>query len=204
MHISWLGGTCFKIQTKAEEKDITILIDPYKPSTGSFPRNLSADIVLYTRGAAESITITGNPFVLDTPGECETNHVLLTSTYGKDNNHMLIRIDTEQMSVGHMGLANTQPTDADLELLGDVDILLLPVGGGMGYDADQAAKAVNAVEPRIVIPYAYKSDNDPTAHEVLPFLKELGATNGEPEKKVIIKKKDLPEEDTRVIVLAKE
>lgn len=204
MHISWLGGSCFKIQTKPQEKELTILIDPYKPRAGTFPQNLSADIVLYTRGAEGSIAITGNPFVLDTPGECETNHVLLTGTFGKDNHHMLIRIDTEQMSVGHMGLANTQPSDLDLELLGDVDILLLPVGGAPGYDADQAAKAVNAVEPRIVIPCAYKSDNDPTAHDVLPFLKELGATNGEPEKKVIIKKKDLPEEDTRVIVLAKE
>jgi len=35
-------------------------------------------------------------------------------------------------------------------------------------------------------------------------LKEIGSKNGSPEKKVILKKKDLPEEDTDVVVLEKE
>jgi hypothetical protein len=39
---------------------------------------------------------------------------------------------------------------------------------------------------------------------VQAFLKAMGVENGAEEKKVILKKKDLPEEETRVIVLLKE
>ncbi|MBT3539161.1 hypothetical protein HN481_03475 [Candidatus Parcubacteria bacterium] len=51
---------------------------------------------------------------------------------------------------------------------------------------------------------AFKSDNDKTAKPVDSFLKEIGSKNNEPEKKVILKKRDLPQEETEVIVLEKE
>ena len=63
---------------------------------------------------------------------------------------------------------------------------------------------MNVVEPRIIIPIWYTSDNDSTASPVSAFLKEFGAKDIVEEAKTIIKKKDLPQEDTRVIVLTKE
>src|SRR3989344_5520892 len=190
MHISWLGTTAVKIQTKPFDKDIILLIDPYKPKTGAFPRNLTAQIVLYTRGDKDSITISGVPFVLSIPGECETN--------------VILRIDAEEISVGHLGLANKSPSDEQLKVLSGVDILFVPVGGGAAYDAEQAIKAANAIEPRIIIPMNYHSDNDPKADKVNSFLKEMGAAGAKAEKKVILKKKDLPQDDTQVILLSKE
>jgi len=204
MHISWLGNTAIKIQVKPFDKDVTIVIDPYKPEKGAFPRSLTPEIGLYTRGQKNSVTLSGNPFILDTPGECETKGVLITASQGEKANDVKFRIDAEQMSVGHLGLANKPLTDKELEVLADVDILLIPVGGNDCYDAQTAVKVANRIEPKIIIPIAFKSDNDPKAKSVDDFLKEMGVSNGAPEKKFIIKKKNLPAEETQVVVLSKE
>lgn len=204
MHLSWLGATTIKIQTKPADSDVTVIIDPYRPSEGSFPRSLAPDIALFTSGESGAITLSGNPFILSTPGECETKGVLVTAVQGHTPEQTFFRIDTEYMSLGHLGRAAKELTDKQLEVLSDVDILIVPIGNMGCYDTEDAVKAVNAVEPRIVIPMLFKSDNDPTADGVQAFLKAMGSGNGVEEKKVILKKKDLPEEETRIIVLAKE
>ena len=184
MHISWLGNTAVKIQVKPFDKDVTIVIDPYKPEKGSFPRSLTPDIGLYTKGEKDSITLSGDPFVLDTPGECETKGVLITTVQSEKAEDIKIRLDAEQMSVGHLGLANKQLTEKELEVLADVDILLIPVGGDDCYDAQTAAKAATSIEPKIIIPIAFKSDNNTNARPVEDFLKEMGVASTAPEKKL--------------------
>jgi L-ascorbate metabolism protein UlaG (beta-lactamase superfamily) len=205
MHISWLGTTAIRLQAKPFDEDIVIVIDPYRPAKGDFPRNLMPHIGLFTRGEEETITLSGDPFLLSMPGEIDTKGILVSAVEGFDEKSTMLRIDAEQLSIGHLGLVNKQLTERQLNLLSDVDILFVPVGGKDCYDAEQAVKAVNSIEPRIVIPVAFKSDNDPDADSVEKFLKEIGSKNHEaPQKKVIIKKKDLPEEETRIIVLEKE
>lgn len=204
MHLSWLGGTAVKIQMKPFDQDVVLVIDPYKPTSGNFPRNLTANIVLYTRDEKDSITISGDPFTLSIPGECENKGVLITSVQGEKANETMFRIDAEDMNIGHLGLANKQLTDKQLEVLSGVDILFIPVGGQDCYDAEAAVKAINSIEPRIIIPIAFKSDNDTKSASVDNFLKEMGSASVSPEKKIIIKKKDLPEDETKIMVLAKE
>ncbi len=204
MHISWLGTTAIKLQTKPFDKDVTILIDPYKPAKGSFPRSLTADIALYTRTAKNSITVSGNPFSLETTGEVETHGVLITAVRGENAGHTMLRIDTERMSIGHLGLHEKELTDAQLEMLSGVDILFLPVGDMNCFGARSAVKAIQAIEPRVVIPMAYQSDNDTDAKGLDGFIKEVGVKPREEEKKVIIKKKDLPQEEMHVVVVSKE
>jgi len=204
MHISWLGTSAFKLQAKPFDKDVIIVIDPYKPSSGSFPRSLAPDIGLYTRGEKDSITLSGKPFILSTAGEIDVKGVLVTAVEGHGEGQTMLRIDVEQMSLGHLGLINKPLTERQLDILSDVDILCVPVGNDESFDAQAAMKAINAIEPKVVIPMAFKSDNDLKAKPVDAFLKEIGSKNGEPEKKVIIKKRDLPQEETQVIVLGKE
>lgn len=203
MHLSWLGNTAVKIQTKPSEQDVTIIIDPYKPDAGNFPRNLSTDIALYTNGEKNAISV-GTPFVMTTPGECETKDVLISAAQGDEPGKILYRIDSEDLSVGHLGMQKKDLTDAQLEVLSGVDILFVPVGGGESYDVSAAVKAINTIEPRIIIPINYQSENNPKADKVENFLREMGASNVKPEKKVIIKAKDLPQEETKIIVLEKE
>jgi len=130
--------------------------------------------------------------------------VLITAVEGHGEGEAMVRIDAEDMSLVHVGMINKQLTAKQLEILSNIDILCLPVGNKDSFDAEGAVKLVNEIEPRVVIPYAFNSDNDPDAKAVDTFLKEIGSKNGSPEKKVILKKKDLPEEDTDVVVLEKE
>lgn len=202
MHISWLGGSAFKLVFKPTEDDVVVVIDPYKPSVGTFPRNLNADIGLYSRGEDNAITL-GSPFVLSTPGECEVKGVLITAVYGNEPDQLMFRLDSECLSIGHLGLAKKPLNERQTEILNGVDILFVPVGNDTCYDAEMAAKVANALEPKVIIPMAFKSDNDPKAKPVEEFLKEMGA-KAQPEKKLIIKKKSLPEEGTQVLVVEKE
>ena len=204
MHISWLGNTAVKIQAKPFDKDVVIVIDPYKQEKGNFPRSLAPNIGLYTRGMKNSITLSGEPFVLDTSGECEHDGVLISSVQGHEVGTTMIRIDAEQLSVGHIGFIKKQLDDKQLEILADIDILLVPVGHPDGLDNEMAIKIINSVEPRIVIPIAFQSDNDLQAKPIDSFLREMGVKEHKAENKIIIKKKDLPQEETQVIVLSKE
>lgn len=203
MHISWLGGTTVKIQAKPFDVDVTIVVDPYKPQKGDFPRNLAPDIALFTRGTEESITLSGTPFIMEHPGECETKGILIAAGSHTAPDNVVFRFDAEDISVGHIGLTSVAPNNDALEVISGVDILFIPIGSNNGLSADVAAKVVASVEPRIVIPIAMKSDNDPTADSAAAFLKEMGST-AEPQKKVIIKQKDLPQEETIVYLLEKE
>ena len=204
MHISWLGGTGIKIQTKPQNDDVTVLIDPYKAESGTTPRNLTADIGLFTHGDDDAITLSGTPYILPHPGECEIKGVLLTAVPGNEDGKMILRIDSEGLSIAHLGLTNKAPNNEALEAIGSVDILCLCVGGGDGYDPETAIKIINLIEPRVIIPIGFQSNNDPGALPVEKFLKEMGLPTDKPEKKVILKKKDLPTEDMKVIILEKE
>ncbi len=204
MHISWLGGTSIKIQTKYLDSEVTVLIDPYKADTGSSPRSLTADVALLTRGDTNMLTLSGNPFILDTPGEIDSKGVLVTSIAGHTEDSLMLRIDCEGVSMAHLGLVKEPLTPVQLEILSGVDIVFIPIGNKHALDTENATKTINSLEPRIIIPIAFKSDNDPDALSPDSFIRGLGLQVPSEEKKVIIKKKDLPEEETRVIVLGKE
>ncbi len=204
MHISWLGGTTIKLQTKYLDSDVIVLVDPYKASQGTSPRSLTADVVLLCRGEKDMFTLSGTPFILDTPGEIDSKGVLVTGVSGHTEDSMMFRIDIEGISMAHLGLLKDSLTPTQLEILSGVDIVFIPAGNKAALETEAAIKIVNSIEPRIVVPIAFKSDNDPDASTPDAFIRGLGLQVPSEEKKVIIKKKDLPEEETRVILLGKE
>lgn len=205
MHITWLGQTCVKLQTKTlKGGDVTILIDAYKPETGSFPRSFSPDIALYSAGNKDLATLSQEPFIIDTLGELEIKETLVSSfPAGEDKRYF--NINAEGMNIVHLGKNNKKLSEKELGKLPAPDVLLVPIGGEPDYfSPSEAAEICNALEPRIIIPIAYKSDNDPKAKDVSDFIKESGLPAENGGKKIIIKKKDLPQEETKLIILEKE
>ena len=89
-----------------------------------------------------------------------------------------------------------------MEELGEIDILILPVGGNTVLSASAASKIVNEIEPKIVIPSHYKIPGlifDLDAIE--KFIKEMGGKKEEMEK-LTVKKKELAEDEgTKVVIL---
>lgn len=204
MHINWLGQTCVKLQTKnLKDEDIVMIIDPYKPEKGDFPRNFSPDVVLYSKTAKDSVTISDSAFVIETLGEYEVKDNMIYAIAANEQ-EMIFKISAEGMNIVHLGNIKEKISEHIIEKLGTPDILFLPVGNGeKSLDPKKAREAVSILEPRIIIPIAYQCDTDPKAMPVENFLKEIGLKPEVTEKKIIIKKKDLPQEDTKIFVLEK-
>ncbi|MFA6486615.1 MAG: MBL fold metallo-hydrolase [Candidatus Magasanikbacteria bacterium] len=202
MHLQWLGQTCVKLQTKNFDEDVVILIDPYRPAKGEFPRSFSPQIGFFSHGTDEAVTLSQNPFVLDTLGECETKGVMVYSLPGGDNN-LIFKINAEGLNIVHLGKMKKKIENGDLEKIGSVDILFLPVGGGEYLSPEDAVAIVTELEPRIVIPMAYECDTDPKALPVSAFIKEMGLKPEATDKKIIIKQKDLPQDETKMYILEK-
>jgi L-ascorbate metabolism protein UlaG (beta-lactamase superfamily) len=91
-----------------------------------------------------------------------------------------------------------------LESLGKVDVLFIPVGGKPNYlELEEAIALVSEIEPRIVIPIGYECDSDPKSSPLDIFLKEIGLKPALTDKKIILKSKDLPQEEMQLMVLEK-
>ncbi len=204
MHISWLGQTCIKLQTKNQDKDITILLDAYKPKTGEFPRSFSPDVALFSAGMENTATLSQDPFVADSLGEVEIKNIMIYAVPGTDG-VIIYKLNGEGLTLVHLGRLKKPLENSDMEKILNPDILFIPVGGGPNYlDAKSAATLATALEPRVIIPMAYHCDTDPDVAPITAFIKELGLKPEATEKKVIIKKKDLIQEETKLIVLEKE
>ena len=76
MQISWHGLGCFEIVTKTSVGEVTVVTDPYDPSTGLRTRALEAHLVTVSGKGSDNVGSVGNhPFVVDMPGEFEVKGV---------------------------------------------------------------------------------------------------------------------------------
>ncbi|MDO8584202.1 MAG: MBL fold metallo-hydrolase, partial [bacterium] len=115
---------------------------------------------------------------------------------------LMYRFELEGMSVAFLGGLSRKLTDEEAGRLDNVDILLIPVGGGDQLNAKLAAETIQAIEPRIVIPLNYHVDGvKEKLATVDAFCKELGVKNRRDENKLKIARKDLPADDLVVVVL---
>lgn len=200
MYISFHGFTCIRLNEKTQTRDLTVIIDPYVNNKIPPPGIGSADIVIATRGTENLRGISGNPFMVTGPGEYEIGGVMIYGiTYG---NTTLYRIDIDAMRLVHLGLTTTPITDVLVESLGDVDALCVPVGGKDCYTASHAETVIQKIQPRIVIPMAFEVKGLDDVHEPVDgILRVLGKKDAPREEKFKLAKKNVPEEDMKVVVL---
>jgi len=219
MTIQWFGQSCFKITAKSPNAADTIIItDPFSNTCGLKRPKLVADIITLHNSQSTDLdyksikgtTDTPEPFVVKSPGEFETNNVFVygipsTCEHNDKNkkiNNTLYIIRVEHINIAHLGnICQKELTSKQLEFIEDADILLIPVGNKDSLDAKQAAKLVSQIEPRIIIPMQYKIPGLKTnLDDVDKFIKEIG-NNKEELDKLRITKKDLPQEETKLIIL---
>ena len=208
MDITWFGHACCRLR----DRGITIITDPYDKSTGYELPRVRADVVTISHDDPHHGYVQGcpgNPFVIAGPGEYEIKGVFITgiSTYHDDKKGALRGLNTvylfefEGVSVCHLGDLGHVPTQAQVESLGHVDVLLLPVGGTQCLKATEAAEVMTLLEPKIVIPIHYKTSH--TTLKLAPvsaFLKEIGVPAPEPLEMLKVTASSLPEE-TQVVLL---
>ncbi len=215
MIITWHGLSCVEIVTKTSHGDVTVVIDPYEASTGLRQRTLNAHVALSTHGGDDAgaiSSIEGHPFVVRAPGEFEAKGVFIYGVdvpvkegeKGKKTSHTMYRIESEDMYLAHLGALDRELTNTELEQLKNIDILMVPVGGGRVMSPKLAADVVNQIEPRVVIPMTYAVDGlKESFAQVTEFLKALGV-NPEAVPKYKIQKKDLPQDSMQVVLLSRD
>ncbi|RJQ31581.1 lactamase [Candidatus Parcubacteria bacterium] len=212
MQITWLGQACFKIQTN----NTTIIIDPFDPKIGLKMPRVTADIVLSTHDHYDHNNISAikgtdvDPFIINNPGEYEVKDVFIygiksfhDKSEGKERgDNTIYRIEAENINLAHLGDLGHALSNGQLEQLQGVDILMIPVGGTYTINAKEANEVISQIEPRIVIPMHYKIKGlNINLDPIDKFCKETGvcATDTLPKLKIV--KKDLPQEEMKIIIL---
>ncbi len=214
MTIQWFGQSCFRIETK----EGSVLIDPFSKEIGLRPPRIKDDLIAVTHehfdhnnlaDVSPEALAKGEAFVVRTPGEYERKGIQVQgiqsfhdNTQGSQRGYNTIYvIKAEEMVLCHLGdLGQDALTDQQVGTIGDVDILLVPVGGGPTIDAKTAVNVVNQIEPKIVIPMHYKVTGltiDLDGPE--KFVKEIGLAPEKTEKYKITKKL-LPVEEIKLVM----
>jgi len=181
MELSWYGLSCFRI---TEKGNASVVTDPFDSAVGITLPDTKAEIVTISHDAsghnyADAVSETRQIFT--GPGEYELGNVFITGIAsfnddGERNVHYVYRFN--HITIAHLGDLSTVPTKAQLESLGNVNVLLLPVGGGKSLTASQAAEVVSILAPSYVIPMHYKTDGVKLDLEPIDrFMKEFGVAD---------------------------
>lgn len=208
--ITWYGQSCFKIQSG----ETVVFTDPFDKEIGLTPPRGQANIVTVShehRDHNNSAALSGEPLVIEGPGEYETKGVEVRGILsfhddkeGKERGASTIyAIEIEGIKICHLGdLGQSKLTAEQVEQIDGVDILMIPVGGTYTIDGETAVDIINQVEPRLVIPMHYKIPGLTIKLDgVEVFLKEMGVAKKDAVDKLTLKKKDLPEEEMQVAVM---
>ncbi|MBV9174900.1 MAG: MBL fold metallo-hydrolase [Chloroflexi bacterium] len=213
MDINWLGHACFRLRGR----DVTIVTDPYDDGGWGYPAvDVAADVVTVSNDHPHHAgleAIQGQPHILRGPGEYEIKGALIwgmrtprktadDGTRPPKNTAFVIQL--EELTVCHLGdLAQAQLTNDELARIKDSDVLLLPVGGNCTIDASAAAEVVAQIEPKLVVPMHYATDETRDyvrLDDIQRFCKEMGATEVAPRARLSVTPSSLPSEPTVVLL----
>lgn len=210
MKIKWLGHSSFLIIAR---DGIRIITDPFGdyPGLKYNPIKEKADIVVVSHSHGDHVggTISGYPRYISDAGEQKIGAILFRGiktfhdkSKGKDRGqNTIFCINADGINICHLGDLGHGLSDAEIAEIGQVDILMIPVGGFYTIDSNQANEICNKIKPRIILPMHYKSDKCkfPIA-AVDDFLTGKSNIKKADKSEIEIKKESLPKE-TQIIVL---
>ena len=171
MKIKWCGHATFLITTASGLK---ILTDPYEPggydgalAYGSISEKIDIVVVShdhpdhnYTQGLQGSPTIVKGPGSKSVSGiEFKGIDTFHDTSQGQERGKSTIFCFTiEGVSLCHLGDLGHPLSSKEIVEIGDVDVLMIPVGGFYTIDAKVATEVVNSLKPRLVIPMQFKTE----------------------------------------------
>ncbi len=159
MKIKWRGHASFIIETDSK----TIITDPFNETYG-YPLNpVTADIITVSHDHGDHnavATIAGEPRIIRNSGTVVVEGIIITGIKSFHDMHQgrergpntIFKIAAEGIDLVHLGDLGEILSAAQVQAIGKVDILLLPVGGRYTIDAGEAAQIVSLLQPRVVIP----------------------------------------------------
>jgi L-ascorbate metabolism protein UlaG (beta-lactamase superfamily) len=207
MEITWYGHACFRLKSRGA----TVVTDPYDKTLGLPLPHPKADIVTVSHNTPHHnyvAGVKGDFMVINSPGEYEIKGVFVTGIHmtspknaKSPTQNKVFVIYMEDINLCHLGDLAYVPTQKQVEDMGNIDVLLIPVGGQNALNAAQAAEVISLIEPYIVIPMHYKLPGltiklDPASK----FLKEMGITKADTVDTLKLTRTNFTEE-TQVVLL---
>jgi L-ascorbate metabolism protein UlaG (beta-lactamase superfamily) len=204
--ISWLGHACIRLRTSAA----MVVMDPVDRESGYDMGRPTADIVtLSSTNASHANTrgVRGEFTTLDAPGEYEIRGVQLMGVATRPprvegeplgGRNTIFMVEAEELRVAHLGRLGWRLASDQAEQLGEVDVLIIPIGGAPVLDAAEAARLIREIDPKVVIPVHYTPDENDLPPQ--DFIKAMGATPEAPTNRASIQRRALGE-NTRLVVL---
>ena len=209
MEITWLGHSCFKIKGKK----VTIITDPYDDCIGYTLGEQKADIVTLSHvhpGHGFAKGVSGSPKIVSSPGEYDISGVVISgiktfhdNAAGRERGKNTIYIlYLEGMRICHLGDLGHMLDVERASGLSEMDVLMVPVGGGSTIGASEAAEMTRMLEPKAVIPMHYKTEDlKIQLNPIDGFRKEMSVkADIKPEPKLVIGKAGLSQ-GTKVFVM---
>ncbi|HXT36502.1 MAG TPA: MBL fold metallo-hydrolase [Chloroflexota bacterium] len=204
--ISFLGHSCFRLRGK----DVTLITDPYQFALGRPPLRLQAEIVTISHdhpGHNNAAVVSGNPKVIQGPGEYEIRSVLITgvATFhdgvsGRERGRNTIYvIQMEDVRLCHLGDLGHVLNAEQIDEIGSVDVLFVPARGAV-LDMSRASEVISQIEPSIIVPMHFQAADEEGLASIEKFCHEMGLRQIVPQPKLAVTKTSIPQE-TQVIVM---
>jgi L-ascorbate metabolism protein UlaG (beta-lactamase superfamily) len=202
MDIQFFGANCIKLSNKK----VSLVIDDTLAKVGLKTITKAEDIALFTEKNHDE---SAARFTIDSPGEYEISEVSIMGIpvpklIDDKEKAIIYSIQLGDLSIGVLGHVNPNLTDDQLEAIGIVDILFVPVGGnGYTIDGVGAVQVIKKIEPKVVIPTHYDDSKvkfEVPQQDISVFLHEIGAQDIEPVSLYKVKRSDLSEKTQIVIV----
>lgn len=208
MDLTWLGFAATRMRTRSA----AVVMDPYDRSVGGTMGRPDAHIVTVSHddplrnGVSGVAPADGDPMVLTGPGEYEIRGVIIEGvrsalrgdgTPGELRSTLWL-FEAEDLCVAHLGGLGTPPVAAQRDVLVRADIVIVPIHLPDTLEPADAARAIRALEPAIVIPVGY----DPAdASALKAFAAAMSLTPEEPVSRFTVGKRDVGDETKRLVVL---
>ena len=210
MKLQWYGHSCFLITA---ENGTRILTDPCAPKTGYDLHDIACEVITsshghYVHNYFEAAA--GNPTVLNEAGSYEIVGIRFTALPSfhdeeqgaKRGMNLIFVYEIDGLRIAHLGDLGHDLPEETAAAIGELHILLSPVGGVFTVDANGAAKIESLLDPQVFVPMHYKTPHLSFALGTLEtFLEKIPARKVETlgVSEWTVTKATLPEEKSAVV-----
>jgi len=194
-----------------------IVTDPfYDMETGYELPHLQTEVVTLStplddgRDEVRWTGMRGHPHVFASPGEFELGGLFVTgiASYrdnkkgAKRGENIIYTYSVNGLTLCHLGDLGHVPNQTQIETIGPVQVLLVPVGVPGGMTPAMASEVISLIEPNLIIPMNYKTPGLKNVQRkpVDRFLKEMGMSKEKPQESLRFSSSNVPE-DTEIVLL---
>jgi L-ascorbate metabolism protein UlaG (beta-lactamase superfamily) len=203
MEITYLGLSCVRLRGRETQ----VVIDPPDGQLPGLSRS-GPELVVRTEGRTNPETLLardGAAQEIAGAGEFEVRGVVIRGV-DAGSGRTIMRVEIDDVRVVHVGRLDRQLAEEEIDILGHIDVLIVPVGGADALAPMAATKLVNSLSPAIVVPVRYRSAASPGSGGYEPvetFAKEMGIADGawQAQPKLNLNGAMTGSDDSRVVIL---